>query len=78
MYLGCTQRECEPNKFVDENREMFESKISAGSTEKKLHHSRKSGAVAIARSCDMAGHAEKCVELYCEVANKNNEQLFKV
>ena len=26
----------------------------------------------------MAGHAKKCVERYCELANKTNQQLFKV
>ena len=26
----------------------------------------------------MAGHAKKCVERYCELANKTTQQLFKV
>ena len=26
----------------------------------------------------MAGHAKKCVERYCEVANKTTQQLYKV
>ena len=26
------------------------------------------------RSCDMEGHAKKCVERYCELANKTTEQ----
>ena len=26
----------------------------------------------------MAGHAKKCVERYCELANKTNQQLYKV
>ena len=29
-------------------------------------------------SYDMAGHAKKCVERYCEVANKTTQQLYKV
>ena len=29
-------------------------------------------------SYDMAGHAKKCVERYCELANKTTEQLYKV
>ena len=29
-------------------------------------------------SYDMKGHARKCVERYCELANKKTEQLFKV
>ena len=35
VYLGCTQRECETSKDIVENyRDMFETKISAGATEK--------------------------------------------
>ena len=35
VYLGCTQRQCEVSKdIVDNNRTMFESRISAGATEK--------------------------------------------
>ena len=29
-------------------------------------------------SYDMAGHAKKCVERYCELANKTTQQLYKV
>ena len=35
VYLGCTQRQCEISKdIVDNDRTMFESRISAGATEK--------------------------------------------
>ena len=35
VYLGCTQRQCETSKdIVDNYRTMFESRISAGATEK--------------------------------------------
>ena len=35
VYLGCTQRECKPNEdIVNQNKEMFESRISATATEK--------------------------------------------
>ena len=35
VYLGCTQRQCEISKdIVDKYRTMFESRISAGATEK--------------------------------------------
>ena len=27
---------------------------------------------------DMSGHAEKCVERFCELANKTTQQLYKV
>ena len=46
VYLECTQRECKPNEIVvDEYKKMFESRISAGATEKlpgwqKLTHKK--------------------------------------
>ena len=37
VYLGCTQRECMPNEtIIEEYRKFFESRISAGGTEKLL------------------------------------------
>ena len=30
------------------------------------------------RSYDMEGHAKKCVERYCELANRTTQQLYKV
>ena len=76
VYLDCTQRQCEiSTDIVDNYRTMFESRISAGRTEKlpfpqNLHIS--------SWSYDMAGHAKKCVERYCELANKTTQQLHKV
>ena len=48
-------------------RTMFESRISAGATEKLpcSEHLRISS-----WSSDIEGHAKKCVEQYCELANK--------
>ena len=54
---------------------MFESRISAGGVEKlpfPQNHRISSW------SYDMAGHAKKCVERYCELANKTTQQLYKV
>ena len=56
---------------------MFESGISAGATEKLLGW-QKPQARTVAWSYDMKGHAEKCVERYCELANKKVNQLYKV
>ena len=54
---------------------MFESRISAGVTE-KLPCSEN---LRISSwSYDMEGHAKKCVERYCELANKTTQQLHKV
>ena len=54
---------------------MFESRISAGATEKLpcLENLRISS-----WSYDMEGHAKKYVERYCELANKTTQQLYKV
>ena len=74
--LGCTQRKCERSKdIVDNYRTMFESRISAGGVEKLPfpQHIRISS-----WSYDMAGHAKKCVERYCELAHRTTEQLCKV
>ena len=53
---------------------MFESRISAGGSEKLPfpQNLRLSS-----WSYDMAGHAKKCVERYCEVANKTTQQHKK-
>ena len=75
-YLRCTQRQCEISKdFLDNYRTMFESRISAGWTEKLPY----AEIVRISSwSYDMEGHAKKCVERYCELANKTTQQLYKV
>ena len=50
-------------------------RISAGATEKI----RCSENLCISSwSCDVEGHAKKCVERYCELANKTTQQLYKV
>ena len=76
VYLVCTQRLCEIRKdTVDSYRTMFDSRISAGATEKlpRLENLRISS-----WSCDTEGHAKKCVERKCELANKTTRQLYKV
>ena len=76
VYLGCTQRQCEISKdIVDNYRTMFESRISAGRVEKLPFPQN----IRISSwSYDMAGHAKKCVERYCELANRTTQQLYKV
>ena len=76
VYLGCTQRKCEISKdIVDNYRTMFESQISAERTE-KLPYSENFRISSW--SYDMADHAKKGVERYCELANKTTQQLYKV
>ena len=74
--LGCTQRQCEISKnTVDNYRTMFESRLSAEGTEKP---SFSENLRISSWSYDMEGHAKKCVERYCELANKTTQQLHKV
>ena len=76
VYLGCTQRQCEISKdIVDNNRAMFESRNSAGATEKLPCSENLS---ISSWSYDMEGHAKKYVERFCELANKMTQQLYKV
>ena len=78
VFLGCTQRECKPNEiFVEQYKEMCESRMSAGATEKQPGW-EKPHAKTAALSYDMEGHAQKCVERYSELANNKPEQLYKV
>ena len=76
VYQGCTQRQCEMSKdTVDNYRTMFESRISAGATE-KLPCSE--NLCISSWSYDMEGHAKKCVERCCGLANRTTQQLYKV
>ena len=76
VYLGCTQRQCEISKdTVNNHRTMFESRISEGGAEKLPFPQNP---CISSWSYDMAGHAKKCVERYCELANKTTQQLYKV
>ena len=73
VYLRCTRRQCDINKdIVDNYRTMFESRISAGATE-KLPCSE--NLCISSWPYDMEGHAKKCVERYCELANRTTQQL---
>ena len=74
--LGCTQRQCQISKdIVDNYRTMFESRISAGGTEKLPFPQN----LRISSwSCDMEGHSKKSVERDCELATKTSQQLHKV
>ena len=54
---------------------MFESRISAGATEE---FTVLENLCISSWSYDMEGHAKKCVERYCELANRTTQQLYKV
>ena len=79
VYLGCTQRQCEVSQdIVDNYRTMFESRISAGATE-KLPYSEN---LRISWwSYDMAGHAKNCVERYIvgwQTGRLNNSTKYQL
>ena len=73
--LGCAQRQCELSEDIDNYRTMFESRISAGATEKLPCSENLS---ISSWSYDVEGHAKKCVERSCELANRTTQQLYKV
>ena len=76
--LGWTQRECKPNEtIIEEYTKIIESRVCAGTTE-KLPGCQKPHAQTVTWSYDMEGHAQKCVERYCELSNKKVEQCNKV
>ena len=63
------------SNWLEKNKILIQSRISAGATEKlpcseNLRNS--------SWTYDMERHAEKCVERYCELANKTTQQLYKV
>ena len=60
--FGCTQCECKPNKTITDEY-------------RKMFESRIS---AGARKDGCEGHAQKCVDIYCDLANKKTEQLYTV
>ena len=76
--LGCTPRECETSKdIVDNYKNMFESRTSAGATEKLLGLEKLDANISTC-SYDLEGHAKKCVERYCDLANKTNQRKYEV
>ena len=67
-YFGCAQRDCKPNlKIAQENTDLHELPISGGIVKQ----------LVIGWSCDMEGHAKKCVERYCGLVNKKTKQFSK-
>ena len=70
----CTQRQCQISKdIVDSYRAVLGSRIPAGATAKKLSENL----LTFSWPYDMEGHANKCVERYCELANKTTQQLYR-
>ena len=81
VYLGCTQRECKPTKVWLTKRKPNQRECSSRESLlvqlKKLLES-KNGAHGNSWSYDMEGHARKCIERYCELANETIGQMQQV
>ena len=76
VYLGCTPRECQTSKdLVDDHRNMFESKISTGATE-KLPYSEKLGANISSLSYEIEGLQ---INVWNDIANwrTNNSTVIQ-
>ena len=74
VHLVCTQRQCEISKDIDNYSTMFESRISAGATEKLPCSENLSNS---SWSYDVEGHVKKCVERCCGLTNRTIQQLTK-
>ena len=70
IVVGKTFRRSFIRTWREHCKKMFESHLSTGATE-KLPRWQKLNAKTVACSYDMEGHAQKCVESSCELANKN-------
>ena len=68
VYLGCTQKEAKVDpQTVQSKTEAFEKLTTTREPEKKDQTNENCSLEEIAVwSYDMEGHAEKCVERYCE------------
>ena len=60
-------------------RDMFESRISLGAKEKLPTRAagKPDAEITSSWSCDMEGHAKKCVDRNCELANKTINNYIK-
>ena len=77
MYIWVALKECQiSNDIVANCRDMFESRISAGKLPTRALGKLDAETIS-SWSYDMEGHAKKCVERYCELANKTSQQLHK-
>ena len=78
VYLGCTRRECKPNENIFEQKKDDVRMTYFFWRNRKLPRCEKPHAKTAAWSYDMERRAQKCVERYCELANKKMKQLYKV
>ena len=71
--LGCAQRESETNKrIMTEESEQFHRLASS------IHNFKSDKRNQRSWSCDMQGHAQKCVARFCELAMKTTDKLHTI
>ena len=76
VYLGRTQRPCENKQRYCKQ---LQNHVWLQSFRRSNWKILRSENLRISSwSYDMEGHAKKCVERYCELANKTTQQLYKV
>ena len=73
VYLGCTQWECRPNEIIEKEHKNVRITYSCTRATEKLLGWQEPHAHTVAASCDMEGHAQKCVERYFELAKQENK-----
>ena len=76
VYLGCTQRQCEVSQnIVDNYRAILNLEFPRG--ELNYYHTRKIF-VFLRGPTIWKVYSKKCVERYCELANKTTQQLYSI
>ena len=76
VYLVCTQRQCEKKTKIMLT--ITEPCLNPEFPKEQLKIIMLGKSAISSWSYDMEGHAQKCVERYCELANRTTQQLFKV
>ena len=74
VYQGCAQRECKPNENIEEYRKIADHAF----LREQILGGKIFEAKTVAWSYGRKGHKKKCVERFCELANQQTEQLYKV
>ena len=75
--LACTQGERETSEDIVDNYKICSNPGSV-QEQKKKYVAQGNRTQTSSWSHDMQGHAKKCVERYCELANRTTQQLYKV
>ena len=82
VYLGCTQRECQISKDIvwkiDEVCSNQGFLLELWKIPETKATEKPDAETISSWSYDMEGQAKKCVERYCELANKTTQRLYKV